>query len=119
MSRMYQENASSAPFHSRPGHDRANPHVAEPHLRVRHEVVHEADDEDEQQRRRVADGQAAQDIRGPESARSTPANQLAPTTCDALTSSSATSRIAPATISITNENSLCFQKLRCFSTPHA
>ncbi len=50
---------------------------------------------------------------------STSANQLAPTTCDALISSSAISRIRPATSSITNDTSLCFQKLRCFSTPHA
>ena len=38
---------------------------------------------------------------------------------DALTSRSATSRIKPATSNIRNENSLCFQKLRAFSTPHA
>ena len=37
----------------------------------------------------------------------------------ALIRSSAISRIIPANISITNDISLCFQKLRCFSTPHA
>ena len=52
---------------------------------------------------------------------STPANQLAPTTCEALTSSSATSSVSPATTSIRNDISLCFQNVRggACSTPQA
>ena len=59
-----------------PGDERADPDVAEPHLRVRHEVVDQPDDEDEQQRRGVADRRGCAAPASPGNCASTPANQL-------------------------------------------
>ena len=64
--------------------------------------------------------EAAQHAAGPGKRASTPANQRA---LDHLRRADQQQRdqqhAAPATSSIRNENSLCFQKLRCFSTPQA
>ena len=46
-------------------------------------------------------------------------NHDASATCTALTSSSASIMTPPAATSIRNDTMRCFQKLRCFSTPHA